>query len=239
MYTKTILAIAITVITACSMQAQQHGEVVKNVDPTSFNQLISSGKGIILDVRTPEEVAGGTIPNASIINFYDEDFVDKINLMNKDKEIYVYCRSGGRSAKAADLLLKNGFKNVYNLDGGITAWQSAGLPVTPSSLSEDPNIKQMTLADFNALLKTDLPVLVDFHTQWCAPCRQMAPIVDQLEKDFAGKAVVLRVDIDKSKEVGKAYDVKGVPVFMLFKNGISTWKHTGIISEEELRKKLN
>lgn len=235
---KTLLAICIIFITACSMNAQQQAGAVKNVDPSTFNQLINSGKGIILDVRTPEEVAEGTIPNASTINFYDDDFVEKINLMNKDKEIYVYCRSGGRSSKAADLLVKNGFKNVYNLEGGITAWQSNGMPVTAATSAPDPNIKQMTLSEFNAILKTDLPVLVDFHTQWCAPCRQMAPIVDKLEKEFSGKAVILRVDIDKSKEVGKAYDVKGVPVFMLFKNGTSSWKHTGVISEEELRAKL-
>jgi len=239
MFTKSLLAIGITFITACSMHAQEQSAGVKNVDANTFNQLATSGKGIILDVRTPEEIATGNIPNASIINFYDEDFVGKINLMNKDKEIYVYCRSGGRSAKAADLLVKNGFNKVYNLDGGITAWQSAGLPVTEATVTADPNIKQMTVEEFKSVLKTDLPVLVDFHTQWCAPCRQMAPIVDKLEKEFTGKAVILRVDVDKSKAVGKAYDVQGVPVFMLFKNGTSTWKHTGIITEEELRKKLN
>lgn len=212
---------------------------VKNIDAATFKNLIEKGDGIILDVRTPQEVAEGQIPNASTINLYDPDFAQKINLMQKDKIIYVYCRSGTRSSQAAQMLSQNGFDRVYNLQGGIGAWQNMGYPVTAPTSKPDPNIKAMTLNDFNELIKTDKPVLIDFHTVWCAPCIKMAPVVDQIEDEFGTKAIVKRIDVDQSKEVGKANNISGVPVFIIFKNGKEVWKHNGIISKEDLTKEIN
>lgn len=96
----------------------------------------------------------------------------------------------------------------------------------------------MSLSDFEALLKTDKPVLIDFHTVWCASCRKMAPIIDEIAEEYKNKAIVMRIDVDKSKDVGNAYNIKGVPVFILFKNGKEIWKHNGMISEEELKKQI-
>jgi len=66
----------------------------------------------------------------------------------------------------------------------------------------------------------------------------MAPIIDEIEEEFKNKAVVMRIDVDKSREVGKAFSIQGVPVFILFKNGKEIWKHNGLISEEELKKQI-
>ena len=208
----------------------------KTISPSEFQKGYLSGNAILLDVRTPEEIAAGSIPGASTIDFYDTEFAQRINLMDKSKAIYVYCRSGGRSSKAAQLLIENGFTQVYNLQGGITAWQEQGLPVEVSVQAKDENIKQMSLEEFQKSLQSPFPVLIDFHTQWCSPCRQMAPVVDQLEKDMQGKAAVLRVDVDKSKEVAKNYGIKGVPVFVLFKSGKEVARKTGAMTKEELMK---
>ena len=218
--------------------AQQTDSFIKNLGAKEFKQLVDAGNGITLDVRTPEEVADGQIPNASTINFYDDGFVEKINLINKEKEIYVYCKMGGRSAQAAEILRKNGFKKVYNLDGGITAWEKQGYPIAKSQDKPDNKIKGMSLVEFNTLINTEKPVLVDFHTLWCAPCRKMAPIVDNLEKQYQEKAVVQRIDVDKSKEISKEYQIQGVPVFVLFKKGKVVWRHTGVISQETLSQQI-
>jgi thioredoxin 1 len=66
----------------------------------------------------------------------------------------------------------------------------------------------------------------------------MAPIIDKIEDDFQDKAIVMRIDVDKSKDVGKTYDISGVPVFILFMNGKEKWRHYGIVSEDELKKQL-
>lgn len=216
----------------------QSQDVVEKVNAEKFKQLVESGEGIILDVRTPEEVNQGYINGASTINFYDEDFESKLNMIQKDKPVYVYCKAGGRSSQAAELMKKNGFKKVYNLEGGINAWMGKGFAVAKPEGAKDENIKQLTLAEFNQMLKTNQPVLVDFHTLWCAPCRKMAPIVDKVANNFKDKATVLRIDLDKSKEVAQHYQIQGVPVFILFKKGEQKWKHNGIIAEEELSKVL-
>lgn len=221
-------------------QADSQAEkFIKNVDAATFKELIEKEDGIVLDVRTPEEVASGHIPNASTINIYDEDFEAKINMMQKDKTIYVYCKSGGRSSQAAQLLQKNGFDKVYNLDGGTMAWENSNYPLTAPSNATDEKIQTISLADFKTMIATDKPVLVDFHTVWCAPCKKMAPVIDEIETEYADKAVVNRIDVDKSKEVAKAYDISGVPVFILFVNGEQKWKHNGMISKEELKKQLD
>lgn len=101
---------------------------VTNLEPKLFQE--KSTNGIILDVRTPEEVAAGKIPGSMAIDFYQEDFATKVGELPKDKEIYVYCAVGARSGQAADLLVQQGFTKVYHLSGGIRAWTSAGLPMT-------------------------------------------------------------------------------------------------------------
>ncbi|MBK7129203.1 MAG: thioredoxin fold domain-containing protein [Crocinitomicaceae bacterium] len=226
-------------VNAQSQDTVQTEKFIKTISADEFKTLTESGNGIILDVRTPEEISAGYIPNSSAINFYDPQFEEKINLMDKNKEIYVYCKAGSRSIKAAEMLSENGFNKVYNLDGGIMAWERKGYQVETSGATTDSNIHSLSVDEFDAILKTDQPVLVDFHTQWCMPCRKMAPVIDSLETEFNGKAGVIRVDVDASKELGEKYNVAGVPVFVIFKDGVEVWRHSGIISSEELRKKLN
>jgi thioredoxin len=207
---------------------------IKDVDAATFKKLADAGQGIILDVRTPEEIAQGYIEHASMIDYYDEDFAQKINLIDKSKEIYVYCKSGGRSSSAAKVLKENGFTRIYQLDNGIMGWEDMGYPLVKSDSSTDDHIQTLTVAELDGILKTDKPVLIDFHTIWCAPCKKMAPVIDDIEQKYKDKAIVMRVDADKSKDVAKAYKIKGVPVFILYKNGHEIWKHTGMIEEEAI-----
>lgn len=238
-FNKSILVLSACIallLNACKGQPQP---TITNVDAGEFKRLAEAGNGIILDVRATEEIAGGYIANASTINLYDEGFVDKINLIPKEKEIYVYCQAGGRSAEAAEILTKNGFDKVFNLENGLDGWVEKGFPVSKAEVGKDEKIQQISLEDFRALLKTEKPVLIDFHTVWCAPCRKMAPVIDKIEEDFKGRAVVMRIDVDKSSDVGKAYDIKGVPVFILYKDGVEKWKHNGIVAEQELIRQIN
>lgn len=93
----------------------------------------------ILDVRTPEEWSEGYIKGAKLVTYPAEDFTEKATkALDPEKPVLVYCRSGGRSAKAAKLLLDAGFKDVRDLAGGITAWEEAGKPVVKPSPTAQP-----------------------------------------------------------------------------------------------------
>ena len=111
------------ITTAC---CQQNFE---NTDPEGFAALIADSSVVILDVRTAEEFEDGHIANALNIDVNQKKFVKKAKAMlPKDRTIAVYCRSGRRSANAAELLAKNGYECV-NLYGGILAWIENGRPV--------------------------------------------------------------------------------------------------------------
>tara|TARA_B100000809_G_C15140146_1_gene532754 strand:+ start:487 stop:870 length:384 start_codon:yes stop_codon:yes gene_type:complete len=109
-------------------QQNEQGQTIisKNVDVAEFSKLVNSAEGQVLDVRTPEEWAVGTIENATKMNFFDADFAEQLNGLDKNKAVYVYCKSGGRSGKATKKMKEMGFTTVYNLNGGIGAWTGAG-----------------------------------------------------------------------------------------------------------------
>lgn len=104
---------------------------VQLIDGTAAEKLIASNSNLqILDVRTPEEVAAGVIKGAKPINFYDADFAAKVvRELDKTRPVLVYCKAGGRSAKASEVLNTNGFAEVYDLQGGMTQWEGQGHPV--------------------------------------------------------------------------------------------------------------
>ena len=88
------------------------------------SRLENDKNAVILDVRTDAEVADGIIPNAIHIDIYKgQDFIDEIEALDKDKNYYVYCRSGNRSGQACAIMDQLGFENAYNLEGGILEWE--------------------------------------------------------------------------------------------------------------------
>ena len=97
---------------------------------TEFSQN-DINTGILVDVRTPEEFNAGHIDKALNINWFDSDFAKNFENFNKDKTIYLYCKKGGRSAKAANLLDSLGYKKVIDLEGGYDAWLKKGLIILP------------------------------------------------------------------------------------------------------------
>ncbi len=87
-------------------------------------QLEKDSDAVILDVRTPEEMEEGYIPGAMNIDIYTgQEFLDEIGKLDKDKNYYVYCRSGNRSRQACALMKQAGIRNAYNLEGGILEWE--------------------------------------------------------------------------------------------------------------------
>lgn len=111
------------------VEASQPAVGFINVDAVTFSEKMSANPGVLLDVRTPEEVAEGKLAGSMAINYNDENFAESLNKLDPNQPVYVYCAAGGRSSKTATILSEKGFKLVYNLDGGITAWEKAGLAV--------------------------------------------------------------------------------------------------------------
>ena len=88
------------------------------------------------------------------------------------------------------------------------------------------------------VLKSELPVMVDVYTEWCGPCRAISPFIEQMVKDYEGKALIFKVDAEKSPNVAEKYGIISVPTFLFIKNGDLVDKQTGI-TKATLIEKLN
>lgn len=102
---------------------------MKTITPKEAQRLIEKGEAISIDVRTKEEYAGGHIDSATNFDFFASNFEDEIKKLDKIKHYIVNCQSGGRSGRTVALMNTLGFTEVYNLEGGITAYKNAGLHV--------------------------------------------------------------------------------------------------------------
>ena len=91
-----------------------------------FSEKAQDPNTILVDIRTASEFKSGTIPGAVNIDFYQSDFKQRINLLDKKKNLLIYCASGNRSGQALPLVGSLGFKSANDLQGGITAWKNAG-----------------------------------------------------------------------------------------------------------------
>jgi len=126
--TLSIAALLVAVIAAQSgsHSSQNDDEVIaESLEVAAWEKLMKEKPGTVLDVRTQEEFARGYIPNAVLIDWYSESFNEKAEKLDKTSPVYLYCHSGGRSKRAMSRLTKLGFEEVYNLKGGITAWNAA------------------------------------------------------------------------------------------------------------------
>ena len=95
----------------------------KDLNAQEFKEAIASDpNAVVLDVRTPSEIAEGEVPGHTMINIMDPNFANRISALDKSKSYYVYCRSGGRSVSACQFMHSQGFANLYNMLGGINAW---------------------------------------------------------------------------------------------------------------------
>lgn len=102
---------------------------VQHVNPNQAQELVLDKKVVVLDIRTQGEFSTGRIAGAKNIDFQAPDFEQRIDSLDKSKSYLVHCASGGRSTHSLMLFKKHQFQSIYHLDGGIKAWQKAGLPV--------------------------------------------------------------------------------------------------------------
>jgi thioredoxin len=183
-------------------------------------------------VRTPEEYAVERIDNAVNVNWNGADFESKASTYDKSKPIFVYCKVGGRSAQAANKLSEMGFKEIFNLDGGIMKWNANGM-AKPSD-----KIIGMCSQEFAELLKSDKKIVINFYAKWCEPCKRMQPYILKMQKEMKGKVAIVRLDADENKTLLDSLKLDGLPVILIYENGKETWRNIGFLSEEDLRKHL-
>jgi thioredoxin 1 len=90
------------------------------------------------------------------------------------------------------------------------------------------------MSKFSELLKTPEPVLVDFSAEWCGPCKQLKPILEQLKSKIGDSAKIIKIDVDKNKSLSDQFQIRSVPTLILFKHGKSVWRQSGVVPANTL-----
>lgn len=127
---QSIILVTLALLCCQAAFSQSKPSPVRNIGVEEFDKLRQKTNYVVLDVRTPKEFADGHIPGAVNIDWNGPDFQKKVAALDKSKHYLVQCAVGGRSAKAGDKMTTSlQFTNVYNLEGGIKAWEKAGKPV--------------------------------------------------------------------------------------------------------------
>jgi thioredoxin 1 len=223
----------LTFLAACGTSTSQ-----QVLDAKSFSEKLAKTQGaIILDVRSTGEFDEAHMKGAVNLNFSDGSFEQAMSSFDKSKPYFVYCLSGGRSKSAAEMLRKNGFMQVYELEGGLLKWKAAGL-----TLEEAPpvvrQIKGMSMEEYETLIKSHPQVLVDFYAPWCRPCMQMKPDLEALEKKYGDNLKLVRIDVDQNPDLSGLLRIEAIPVIRVFRDGKETWNHVGYADKETMEAQL-
>jgi thioredoxin 1 len=87
---------------------------------------------------------------------------------------------------------------------------------------------------FDSLIQDNRPVIVDFHAIWCSPCKMQSPILKEVAAELGDKIRVIKIDVDQNNEIAGKYNIQSVPTLIIFKNGKQVWRHSGVVSKNQL-----
>ena len=217
-------------ILSCNGQTSKN---ITDIDPKTFSEKITATPNAqIIDVRTPQEFASGHLDNAVNIDWLGDNFVANVEKLDKTKPVFVYCKTSNRSPQAAKKLEELGFTTIYNMQGGLLKWDAEGFS------KPTDRIIGVCSQEYAELLNSDKKVLIDFYAEWCAPCKKMTPYLLKMQKDLADKVVIIRLNADENHTLIKEMKILELPTLLIYENKELKWKHSGYISEEDLKKQL-
>jgi len=90
--------------------------------------------------------------------------------------------------------------------------------------------------NFDAIINSEKPVLIDFFATWCGPCKTLAPILKNVKDNLGERITIIKIDVDKNQQLASQYQVRGVPTMILFQNGKQLWRQSGVLSKEDIVK---
>ncbi len=94
-------------------------------------------------------------------------------------------------------------------------------------------------SNFNAIINSEIPVLIDFFADWCGPCKMLAPILKEVKDEIGDNVKIVKIDVDKNPSVAEKFNVRGVPTMLLFKNGKQLWRQSGVLQKDAILAVIN
>lgn len=230
----TLLCLSISLFSCQNQSAGLHDPNIVNttISVDEFEKKLSEKDIQLIDVRTPEEFSRGHLKGALNYDINSNAFQDQISKLSKNKIVLVYCLSGGRSSTASELLATQGFKEVYNMRGGLMKWNAANKSLDMEMAN---NVSEgLSVEDFNKILESGKMVLIDYNAKWCKPCIKMAPMLEMFVDKRKEKMILIKIDADENKGLLKQKGIASIPLLELYKDCKIIWKNEGEIDEATL-----
>nr|WP_315151001.1 thioredoxin domain-containing protein [uncultured Flavobacterium sp.] len=187
-----------------------------------YTKIKSEKNPQIIDARGAEEFALNHINGAVNFNQQSENYAKSAARLDKSKPVFIYSIGAGRSVTLTKELLKNGFTEVYNLEGGIANWIGGGKPFYANSKSK------LSIAEYKKIIADNNTVLVDIGSRYCGPCKKVKPVLETIRAEYGEKVKIVEIDLEDNPQV--IADLKSVNVFptlILYKNGKIVFKKEG------------
>lgn len=221
---KTALVLLFT-ITAFS----QDNKLTVSIE-TFYSKIHSQEKPQIIDARDPEEFLLNHIAEAVNLNLETKNYKDKIAKLDKNKPVFIYSIGAGRSVKLANDLLKEGYKEVFVLEGGIASWIGSGKPFYANSKTG------LTLTDFNNIIASNQNVLVEVGSKYCGACKKVKPILDNVKNQYGDTLKIIEIEFEENPQiVADLKTIKVFPTLILFQKGKIVFQKEGL---ENLQKNV-
>lgn len=94
------------------------------------------------------------------------------------------------------------------------------------------------MANFNELIRSDIPLLVDFYADWCQPCKAMPPILKEVKAKWGDRVRIIKINVDSNQPVARKYAIQSIPTLMLFQQGNTIWRQAGVVPADQINRKL-
>jgi rhodanese-related sulfurtransferase len=188
-----------------------------------YSKVKSQKKPQIIDARGNDEFALNHIEGALNFNTKSEDFEKQVAALNPSQPVFIYSIAAYRSGLLSTELAKRGFSEVYVLEGGIASWIGGGKPFYSNLKSK------LTLPEYKKILADNTYVLVDIGSRYCATCKTVKPILENLRTQYGEKLKIVEIELEESPQV-IAYlkNVKVFPTLIFYQNSKIVFKKDGL-----------
>lgn len=207
----------------------------ERLSPKEFRyKFDNTNDALLLDIRTPEEIAKGYLKGAVFMDFYDSTFKEQVAVIDREKPVFIYCAIGGRSWDAAKIMQEMGFKKVYDLKGGIIVWKIKNYPFI--KLKSDSARQGFNKVEFEKMIVKRPLTFVDFYAPWCGPCKIMVPALNRIEETMKDSVLIVKINAEENLQLMKDYGLKALPYVMVLQGAKIVFRKAGFMPEEEMRK---
>jgi rhodanese-related sulfurtransferase len=231
-----LILLALIVSATGIVRAQVAQVKPKLLSLEAFAAKLNNAKSAqILDARTEEEFAQNHIKGAVAINAKSATYQQQLSALSKDRPTFVYSIANGRSTVLSQELRAKGFKEVYELPGGLANWIGSGYPI----ISTTKKGISLSKAQYTELTGSAPLVLIDFGSKYCGACKRLVPVLDSLKAKTGFTPKVISIEEYDNPALARELKVNVLPTLILYQNKKEAWRKSGFSSTLQIEQVVN